>query len=334
MGANLLITEIRKDLKDLESVMLANENPIECERILTQCITLDIALGGGLPLRRICEIFGDEGSGKTTVCLHAIASVQKNGGIGVIIDVEQALDLDYARSIGVDIDNLIFSQPDSGEKALNMVSKLMKTKIKNKQLEPMLIVVDSVAALTPQSLIDGEIGDRHVSALALLMSESLKVLNSLTRKSNTVLLFTNQLRETINTTNRYYKPPPQTTGGKALRFYSSVRIRLTSGKQVTFSDENVGINIRASAIKNKTSPPYKNSNFRIIYGEGIDIPHSLFLACLDKDVIVGKGAWFSIPTLSKYKFQGEENAIGEIKNNEKLFRYLDRKLKEIIVDGN
>jgi recombination protein RecA len=320
------MNEVRKNVKDMGDLMMGNESPLQCDRVSTQCPSLDVALGGGLPIGRIIEIFGEEGSGKTTVALHVISATQQLGGIGVIIDVENALSLDYAKSVGVNVNELIFSQPDSGESALNMAKKLMLSKKIKSPDEVMSIIIDSAAALSPQSEIDGEIEDNKYAPVAVLLSKACRQMKSLVHSSNSLLIFTNQLRDSIGGWN----PQAKSTGGKALKFYASVRMELSPrAKILDVNKKVIGQTIKAKIVKNKTFPPFKEAEFKILWGEGIDYYHSLFVACVTIDIIVKEGSWYVVDKIRRYKFHGETNFVEELNSNEKLVKYLLKRLAEI-----
>ena len=272
------------------AMKLGSREKMEIEAISTGSLGLDIALGiGGLPKGRIIEIYGPESSGKTTLTLHAIAEAQKAGGTAAFVDAEHALDPVYAKKLGVDIDELIVSQPDTGEQALEIVDTLVRSNAID------VLVVDSVAALVPRAEIEGEMGDSHVGLQARLMSQALRKLAAILGKSDTMCLFTNQMREKVGV---MFGSPETTPGGKALKFYASVRIDIRRREQIKDNMGNViGNHIRTKVVKNKVSPPFMEAEFDIIYGQGINWEGDLIAVGLAKGVIEKKGAWL--------QFEGE-----------------------------
>ena len=274
----------------------------DIEVIPTGCLSLDMALGiGGIPRGRIVEIYGPESSGKTTVALHAIAQVQKTGGIAAFVDAEHALDPVYAKKLGVDLENLYVSQPDTGEQALDIVDALVRSGAVD------LIVVDSVAALTPKAEIEGDMGDSHVGLQARLMSQALRKLTGFINKSKTCVIFINQLREKVGI---MFGNPETTPGGKALKFYASVRIDVRKGEALKDSDGIMGNKTKAKIVKNKLAPPFKTAEFDILYGEGISQEGCIIDLGVGCDVIAKSGAWFS--------YEGEKVAQGRERMREWL----------------
>ncbi len=318
-AARIIVRNIQKERKNKEDVIILGDGRVECPRITTQCCVLDKMLGGGMPLGRVVEIYGDEGSGKTTVALHMLASVQQNGGVAAMIDTEHGLDPGYAKAIGVDWGSLIFSQPRSGEEALEISENIMTTKSKLVGDDPLVIVVDSAAALPTVEELEGKIGDRRVAPLARLLSTSLRRLNSLIGDSNTIFIFTNQLREKVGA----WGDPSKSAGGRALKFYSSVRIRLRVGKTLTKDKQPIGQSIRVWVPKNRTYPPFQSGEIRIIWGKGIDIAHSLFLVARDENIVVKKGSWYQFGRL---RHQGEYAFVENLRGDPKLMSVIHNRV--------
>jgi recombination protein RecA len=293
------------------SIMLLGENRIydNIEAVSTGSLALDIALGiGGLPRGRVVEIYGPEGSGKTTVCLSAIANCQKGGGTAAFVDAEHALDPIYARKLGVDIDNLLVSQPDTGEQALEITEMLVRSGAVD------VIVVDSVAALVPRAEIEGEMGDTHVGLQARLMSQALRKLTGTIAKTNTLVIFTNQIRMKIGV---MFGNPETTTGGNALKFYSSVRLDIRRIGAITQGEEVLGNQVRVKVVKNKVAPPFKKAEFDILYGEGISKEGDLIDLGVAANVIQKSGAWYSFG--EERLGQGRENVRIFLKENVDLY---------------
>ena len=299
---------------------LGENRHMEVDAISTGCIGLDAALGvGGLPRGRIVEIYGPESSGKTTVALHVIAEAQKLGGAAAFIDVEHALDPIYAHNLGVDIDNLLVSQPDTGEQALEITEELVRSSAID------VIVIDSVAALVPKAEINGEMGESFMGLQARLMSQALRKLSGVINKSSTVAIFINQLREKIGV---MFGNPETTPGGRALKFYSSVRIDIRKVDVIKEGGEIVGSRTKAKIVKNKVAPPLKNVEFDIIYGKGISKSGSLLDLAVLNDIIVKSGSWFSYE--GKRIGQGRENAKAFLEDNPEVYDEIDRKLRTIL----
>ncbi|MBR4277133.1 MAG: recombinase RecA [Lachnospiraceae bacterium] len=287
------------------------------ETIPTGSISLDIALGlGGIPKVRIVEIYGPESSGKTTVTLHMIAEVQKRGGIAGFIDAEHALDPVYAKNIGVDIDNLYISQPDNGEQALEIAETMVRSGAVD------IVVVDSVAALVPKAEIDGDMGDSHVGLQARLMSQALRKLTAVISKSNCVVVFINQLREKVGV---MFGNPETTTGGRALKFYSSVRLDVRRIESIKQGGEVIGNRTRVKVVKNKVAPPFKEAEFDIMFGEGISVAGDILDKAADADIIVKSGAWYAYN--GDKIGQGRENAKQFLKDNPAICGEIEAKVR-------
>lgn len=287
------------------------------EVISTGCLELDFALGvGGFPRGRIIEIYGPESSGKTTVALHTIAEAQKGGGIAAFIDAEHALDPVYAKALGVDIDELYISQPDTGEQALEICESLVRSGAID------VIVVDSVAALVPKAEIEGDMGDSHVGLQARLMSQALRKLTSAISKSNTIVIFINQLREKVGV---MFGNPEVTTGGKALKFYASIRLDIRKIEQLKQGTEFVGNRTRVKVVKNKVAPPFKQAEFDMIYGEGISREGSVLDMAVARDIVQKSGSWFAYNDTRIA--QGKENARQFLKDNPELCNEIEAKVR-------
>ena len=292
----------------------AGDNQIEV--LPTGCLSLDLAIGaGGLPRGRIIEIYGPESSGKTTVALHAIAETQKAGGVAAFIDAEHALDPVYAKTLGVNLDELYVSQPDTGEQALDITASLVSSKAVD------IIVVDSVAALTPKAEIEGDMGDSHVGLQARLMSQALRKLTAITSKSKTCIVFINQLREKVGV---MFGNPEVTAGGKALKFYASIRIDVRKGDQLKDTDGAYGNHTKAKIVKNKVAPPFKTAEFDIIYGKGISKGSCLVELGLQYKIIEKSGSWFSYN--GEKIAQGREKAVDYFENNEQVYEEVKQKI--------
>ena len=288
------------------------------EVIPTGAITLDLALGiGGIPRGRIIEIYGPESSGKTTVALHMAAEAQKLGGIAAFIDAEHALDPLYARKLGVDIDNLLISQPDTGEQALEITEALVRSGAVD------VVVIDSVAALTPRAEIEGEMGDSHVGLQARLMSQALRKLTGAISKSHTVAIFINQIREKVGI---MFGNPEVTPGGRALKFYSTVRLEVRRVETLKQGSEMVGNRTKVKVVKNKVAPPFKQAEFDIIYGQGISKVGCIVDAAVDKDIINKSGSWFSYGDTRLG--QGRDTAVEFMQNNPELLAQVETALYE------
>lgn len=307
------IMKLGEDVKDMA-----------VEVIPTGCLTLDAALGiGGVPRGRIIEIYGPESSGKTTVALHIIAQTQKLGGIAAFIDAEHALDPAYAANLGVDLDNLYVSQPDTGEQALDITDSLVRSGAVD------LIVIDSVAALTPKAEIEGDMGDSHVGLQARLMSQALRKLTAITNKSKTCVVFINQLREKVGI---LFGNPETTPGGKALKFYASVRLDIRKSDALKDSDGLIGNRTKAKVVKNKLAPPFKTAEFDIIYGKGISQAGCLLDLGVEKGIIDKTGSWFAY---NGEKFaNGKEKAREYLATNEQLATEIENKIRAVVFAKN
>ncbi|RKZ17198.1 recombinase RecA [bacterium] len=306
---DLTRAQIEKQFGKGALIRLGDEGAVEeigC--ISTGSLNLDIALGiGGLPRGRIVEIYGPEGSGKTTVCLSTVAHAQKNGGVAAFIDAEHALDPGYARKLGVDVDNLLVSQPDTGEQALEICEMLVRSGAVD------MIVIDSVAALTPRAEIEGEMGDSHVGLQARLMSQALRKLTGAIKKTNTMVMFTNQIRMKIGV---MFGNPETTSGGNALKFYASVRMDIRRIGAISEGENVTGARVRVKVVKNKTAPPFKKTEFDILYGEGISREGDLIDLAVEAEIIRKSGAWFSYG--DERLGQGRENVRVFLKENDDL----------------
>ena len=301
------------------SVMKLGEfKAMEVEAIPTGALSLDIALGiGGVPRGRIIEIFGPESSGKTTLALHIIAEAQKAGGDAAFIDAEHALDPVYAKKLGVDIDNLIVSQPDTGEQALEITEALVRSGALD------VVVVDSVAALVPKAEIDGDMGDSHMGLQARLMSQALRKLAGAINKSKTVLIFINQLREKIGV---MFGNPETTTGGRALKFYASVRMDIRKVENIKQDGEIVGSRVRVKVVKNKVAPPFREAEFDVIYGHGISKEGNILDMAVNLDIIEKSGSWFSYN--GNRIGQGRENVKKYLSENPDILKEVEKKVRD------
>ena len=312
------IAHIEKQYGKGAVMKLGKAPDFNVDAISTGSMTLDMALGiGGVPRGRIVEIYGPESSGKTTVALHVVAQAQKQGGEVAFIDVEHALDPVYAQALGVDIDNLLVSQPDSGEQALEIAEALVRSGAID------CIVLDSVAAMVTKSEIEGEMGENHVGLLARLMSQAMRKLTSVISKSNCVAIFINQVREKIGV---MYGNPETTPGGRALKFYSSVRIEVRKGETIKVGSEAIGARTKCKVVKNKVSPPFKECEFDLIFGKGIDRVGEVCDLATDLDIIKKSGAWFSYN--GQKIGQGRENAKEFLRSNPDIMKEVEDKIKE------
>ena len=314
-----VIADIEKQFGKGAIMKLGEQEKVSVDVSRSGSLALDIALGvGGYPKGRIIEIYGPESSGKTTFALHAIAEVQKEGGRAAFIDAEHSLDPVYAEALGVDIDELLLSQPDTGEQALEICDTLVKSEAVN------IIVIDSVAALVPQAEIDGEMGDTHVGLQARLMSQALRKLSGTINKTNTIVIFINQLREKVGV---MFGNPETTPGGKALKYYSSVRLDIRRGEQIKQGSDVVGSSTKIKVVKNKVAPPFKTAVVDIMYGEGISHEGELIDLAVEADIIEKSGAWYAYN--GNKIGQGKENSKLFLKNNPSVMLEIEDKVREV-----
>ena len=314
----MAMSQIEKQFGKGSVMKLGEFKAMEIEAIPTGALSLDIALGiGGVPRGRIIEVFGPESSGKTTLALHIVAEAQKMGGEAAFIDAEHALDPVYAKKLGVDIDNLIVSQPDTGEQALEITESLVRSGALD------VIVVDSVAALVPKAEIDGDMGDSHMGLQARLMSQALRKLAGAINKSKTVLIFINQLREKIGI---MFGNPETTTGGRALKFYASVRMDIRKIENIKQDGEVKGNRVRVKVIKNKVAPPFREAEFDVMYGQGISKEGNVLDMAVNLDIIQKAGSWFSYN--GERIGQGRENVKTYLKENPEVLKEVEEKVRE------
>ena len=299
-----VLTQIERNFGKGSIMRLGEASRMQVETIPTGALTLDMALGGGLPKGRVIEIYGPESSGKTTLALHAIAEVQRQGGVAAFIDAEHALDPYYAENLGVNIENLLISQPDTGEMGLEICDQLVRSSAVD------LIVIDSVAALTPRAEIEGEMGDSHMGLQARLMSQALRKITGNIGKSKCTVIFLNQLRLKIGVT---YGNPETTTGGNALKFYASVRLDIRRIQTLKKGNDQFGIRVKVKVAKNKVAPPFRIAEFDIIFGEGISVLGCLLDVAEEHDIVVRKGAWYSFEGVNVG--QGRDNTIIRMKED-------------------
>jgi recombination protein RecA len=315
---DLALANIEKQFGKGSLMRLGDEAAVKVAAIPTGALSLDLALGiGGLPRGRVVEIYGPESSGKTTVALHVIAEAQKAGGIAAFIDAEHALDPVYAKALGVDINEMLVSQPDTGEQALEIADMLVRSGAVD------VIVVDSVAALTPRAEIEGEMGDSHVGLQARLMSQALRKLSGSLKRSNTTAVFINQLREKIGV---MFGSPETTPGGRALKFYSSVRLDVRRIETLKDGTDAVGNRVRVKVVKNKVAPPFRQAEFDIIYGEGISKEGSLIDVGVEEGIIRKAGAWYTYD--GEQLGQGKENARTFLREHADVALEIEKKVKE------
>ena len=317
-AVDLAVAQIEKQHGKGTIMRLGDKPVVKLPVISTGTISIDYALGiGGIPKGRIIEIFGPESSGKTTLALHIIAQAQKDGGIAAFVDAEHALDPVYAKKLGVDTDNLLVSQPDSGEQALEITETLVRSNA------IAVVVVDSVAALTPRAELEGEMGDSHMGLQARLMSQALRKLTGTVSKSQTVVIFINQIREKIGV---MFGNPETTTGGRALKFYTSIRIDIRRIASIKVGQDVVGNRTRIRVVKNKVAPPFRDAEFDIMYSQGISKEGDLLDLAVNHNIIQKSGTWFSYG--SERLGQGRENVKNLLRNNPDLMRELEQKVRK------
>ena len=317
---DLAISQIEKQFGQGSIMRMGEDSIVKIEGISTGSISLNAALGiGGIPRGRITEIYGPESSGKTTLSLHIIAEAQKSGGYAAFIDAEHAMDPEYAKKLGVDTDNLLISQPDTGEQALDITETLVRSGALD------VIVIDSVAALVPKAELDGDMGDSHMGLQARLMSQALRKLTGTVSKSRTSVIFINQIRHKIGV---MFGSPETTTGGNALKFYASIRLDIRRIGQIKEGDQVVGNRTRVKVVKNKVAPPFKNTEFDIMYGEGISYEGDLLDLAVQADIVNKMGAWYSF---NKEKIgQGKENAKRYLQDNENICTEIETGVKAFL----
>ena len=317
---NLAITQIEKSCGKGSIMRLGTESKVRVEAIPTGAINLDAAIGiGGIPRGRITEIYGPESSGKTTLSLHVVANAQRAGGVAAYIDAEHALDTEYARKLGVDVDNLLISQPDTGEQALEICDILVRSGAID------VVVIDSVAALVPKAEIEGDMGDSHVGLQARLMSQALRKLTGAIARSKTSVIFINQLREKIGV---MFGNPETTTGGKALKFYASVRLDIRRIGPVKEKDDVIGSHVRVKVVKNKVAAPFKQAEFDIMYAEGISHASLVLDIAAESGIIEKSGAWYSYK--GQKIGQGRENSKMFLKDNPALMAEVEEQVKGVL----
>jgi recombination protein RecA len=319
---SLALQQIEKSFGKGAIMRLGDGSRIRVETVPSGALTLDLALGGGLPKGRVVEIYGPESSGKTTVALHAIAEVQKRGGIAAFVDAEHALDPAYAAVLGVDVQNLLVSQPDHGEAALEIVDSLVRSAAVD------IIVVDSVAALVPKAEIEGEMGDAHMGLQARLMSQALRKITGNISKTGCIVIFLNQLRQKIGVT---YGNPETTTGGNALKFYASVRLDVRRTQTLKKGTEEFGIRVKAKVAKNKVAPPFRIAEFDIIFGKGISQAGCILDIAEQVGIVKRKGAWYSYE--GENIAQGRENTLQYLEENPTLREAIERQVRQKLETG-
>jgi recombination protein RecA len=319
---DLAVAQIEKQFGVGSIMKLGEAHKIDVATIPTGSLSLDLALGGGLPQGRIIEIYGPESSGKTTLALHAVAEVQKNGGVAAFVDAEHALDPEYAGRIGVNLDTLLISQPDTGEQALEITETLVRSSAVD------IIVVDSVAALVPRAEIEGEMGDAHVGLQARLMSQALRKLTGVISKSKTTVVFLNQLRLKIGV---MFGNPETTAGGQALKYYASVRMDIRGSEQIKDGDVSIGKHVKVKIVKNKVAAPFKVAEFDIMFNEGISTAGDLIDLAVKYGLVLKSGAWYSYK--EEKIGQGREAAKQYLKDHSQLMKTLDKDIRKLAQQG-
>uniref|UniRef100_A0A7C4R3A0 Protein RecA n=1 Tax=candidate division CPR3 bacterium TaxID=2268181 RepID=A0A7C4R3A0_UNCC3 len=315
-AVRLALDQIEKQFGTGSIMKLGEVNKVDVDSVPTGSLSLDLALGvGGIPRGRIIEIFGPESSGKTTLTLHIVAEAQKKGGIAAFVDAEHALDPEYAKRIGVNIDDLLVSQPDTGEQALEIVETLVRSNAVD------IIVVDSVAALTPRAEIEGDMGDSHMGLQARLMSQALRKITGVVARSNTIVIFINQIRMKIGV---MFGNPETTTGGNALKFYASVRMDIRRKDQIKDGDQVIGNHVAVKIVKNKVAPPFRTAEFDIMYNEGISKEGDLLELGVKMGIIGKAGSWFDYGDIKLG--QGKESAKSFLKEDKKLAKEIEKKI--------
>ena len=320
---NLAIAQIEKSCGKGSIMRMDAKEKVRVEAVPTGAINLDAAIGvGGIPRGRVTEIYGPESSGKTTLCLHVVANAQKMGGVAAFIDAEHALDTEYARKLGVDVEALLISQPDTGEQALEICEILVRSGAVD------IVVIDSVAALVPKAEIEGDMGESHMGLQARLMSQALRKLTGAIARSKTIVIFINQLREKIGV---MFGNPETTTGGKALKFYASVRLDIRRIGPVKEKEDVVGSHVRVKVVKNKVAPPFKQAEFDIMYAEGISHTSLLVDIGAESNIIEKSGAWYSYK--GQKIGQGRENAKMYLKDNPAIMAEIEEQVKAVLGIG-
>lgn len=318
---DLAVAQIEKQFGSGSIMKLGEAHKIDVATIPTGSLSLDLALGGGLPQGRIIEIYGPESSGKTTLALHAVAEVQKSGGVAAFVDAEHALDPEYAARIGVDLDTLLISQPDTGEQALEITETLVRSQAVD------IIVVDSVAALVPRAEIEGEMGDAHVGLQARLMSQALRKLTGVIAKSKTTVVFLNQLRLKIGV---MFGNPETTAGGQALKYYASVRMDIRGTEQIKDGDQSIGKHVKVKVVKNKVAPPFRIAEFDIMFNEGISTSGDTLDLAVKYNLVQKAGAWYSYN--DEKIGQGREAAKQYMKDHSELMKQLESKIRKLAAE--
>jgi recombination protein RecA len=315
---DLAMAQIEKQFGAGSIMKLGEAHKIDVATISTGSLSLDLALGGGLPQGRIVEIYGPESSGKTTLALHAVAEVQKNGGTAAFIDAEHALDPDYAARIGINLNTLLISQPDTGEQALEIVETLVRSSAVD------IVVVDSVAALVPRAEIEGDMGDAHVGLQARLMSQALRKLTGVISKSKTTVIFINQLRIKIGV---MFGNPETTAGGQALKYYASVRMDIRGSEQIKDGDLSIGKHVKVKVVKNKVAAPFKVAEFDIMFNEGISTAGDIIDLAVKYELVIKSGAWYSYK--DEKIGQGREAAKQYLKDHPEVIKTLDKDIRKL-----